>query len=263
MAEQTGRGSRSLSTVERSWEIIRFLQDTRRSGVTQIAKELDMSKASTHTHLATLLEEGIVVQEETQYRLSLNFISLGDHVRIKSTLYNGGRPIVDKLANESGEYVHLVTNEGSSIVYLYGSGGEKAIATEFFKNKIKKPGDFHAMASGKAILAFLEEATVDRILDQSDLEQYTENTITETDALRSNLDRVRERGFALNDEEEILGIRAVGAPIFSKRGSVIGSLSISKPKGRVDDSAFRDRIPDRVISAANAIEARVQDMETV
>jgi len=259
MPEQNEGSGRMMTTVQDSWRVIRYLADTDTARITEISDALELPKSTVHTHLRTLLAEGFVLQEETAYRLSLNAIRLGEKVRSQIPLYRSGRSEIDRLANETGAYVHLFTYERTSLIYLYGAVGSEAIARKLLIQKRVNPGDFHTMAAGKAMLAFFPESTRDEVIDDLELTAYTRNTVTDPESLREELEQIRRQGFATNDQEEILGTRAVGAPIFSKDGDLFGSISITKPSSQMKGRVLHETVPDQVMKSANAIEAKVQE----
>lgn len=246
-----------MSTVETSWEIVHTLQDMGEAGVTELSEELGIPKPTVYTHLATLKQERYVIKRGSAYSLGLRFSLLGESVKNKYILYEAGRTEVEALAKESGEYVHLVTEESNELIYLHNARGENAVGSKLFQRKFEDPGHFHTMSCGKALLAFLPDEKIDRIIEESSLPRQTERTITDERELQENLETIRERGFALNDQEEIMGTRAVGAPIFDE-DSVIGAVSMTKPTSRMNDKEFYETVPETVMRAANGIEVNVQ-----
>lgn len=250
-------GPRTMSTVETSWRIVHTLQEFGEAGVTELANELNIPKTTVYTHLATLREQGYVLKRESGYALGLQLLLLGEGIRNKNLLYNAGRAEVENLARKSGEYVHLTTVEDGELIYLHNARGENAVGEKHFRQKFEDPGHFHTMASGKAILAFLPEEQITEIINKSSLPHETERTITDEKELRETLATIRERGFALNDQEEIMGTCAVGAPIFNG-DSVIGAVSMTKPTSRMSDENIYKTVPETVMRTANAIEANVQ-----
>jgi len=246
-----------MSTVETSWRIIHALQELGEAGVTELANELNVPKATVYTHLATLREQGYLLKRESGYALGLRFSLLGESIKNKHILYNAGRTEIEDLARESGEYVHLTTIENGELIYLHNARGKNAVGEKHFRQKFEDPGYFHTMACGKAILAFLPEEQIDEIIAETSLPNETDRTITDEQELRETLATIRERGFALNDQEEIMGTCAVGAPIFNGE-SVIGAVSMTKPTSRMTDRAFYETVPETVMRTANAIEANIQ-----
>jgi DNA-binding IclR family transcriptional regulator len=115
----------------------------------------------------------------------------------------------------------------------------------------------HTTALGKSILAHLPGDRVEAIVDRHGFASETPKTITDRGELSADLDNVRERGFALDDEEFLAGLRCVGAPVCTDEGEVLGSLSVSAPKNRLLDERFVDEFPDLLRSATNVIELNI------
>lgn len=249
---------RTMTTAEMSWEVVDILQEQNGARVIDIANELDVPKGTAYTHLATLREKGKVIKNGHTYELSLQFLSMGEFVRNNDPLYIAGKEKVDRLAKETNEYVHLVTEDQYSPIYLYGASGEQAVGTKYFTQITEKTSYFHNTAYGKAILAHLPDNDVEEILDRDGLPSKTANTITNREELFNELEQVRERGFALNDEEELRGERAVGAPILDKNDRVQGAVSITKPTSRMQGEEFYEKMPRKVASTADAIAISLQ-----
>mgnify|MGYP002277928853 FL=1 len=249
-----------MTTVATSWDIIHALEQLQGAGVTELAEHLDMPKGTVYTHLATLKEQKYVVKQDGKYQLGLHFLSLGEFVKKDNALFNAGRSEIERLAEETDEYVHLVTEEHGDLIYLHEARGQNAVGKNYFEKKLEKPGYLHSSAYGKAILAYLPETRVEEIIEESGLPQRTEKTLTSRDELFEELDSIREQGYAQNDEEEIFGTRAVGAPILDKNETVLGAVSITKPTSRMQGDDFHKTVPDLVTSAANVIEVNIQTM---
>lgn len=111
----------------------------------------------------------------------------------------------------------------------------------------------HTTAVGKSYLAFLPTDERDALLDELELENRTENTLTDRAALTAELDAVRDRGYAFNDEERIAGMHAVGAPILSDDDRVLGAISVSGPTTRLNGSWYREEVPELVQQSARII----------
>lgn len=258
---RSGGSTRTLETVKRACEVIEALEELDGAGVTDVAEYVDISKSSAHSYLTTLLRCHFLVKDGTTYRLSLQHLYLGEYVRHAHPLFINGQSVVDRLAEETGEFAHLMCEQHGLERNIYKSRGENAIDHEYYRVKQRRPDYLHFTASGKAVLAFLPETQVREIVDQYGLVAKTENTLTDLDALLEELAVIRERGYAINNEEEIRGVRAVGAPIRGSDGDVLGSVSLSGPTSRFSGDRLRETFPDRVLETANVIEANV-DMAT-
>jgi len=98
----------------------------------------------------------------------------------------------------------------------------------------------------------------DGIIDRDGLARITENTITDEDVLREQLEEIRERKIAFDDEERLNGLRSVAAPVFDATGQVIGSISVAGPTHRMQGAYFYEELPETVLGIANVIELNIQ-----
>lgn len=249
---------RQLKTVNTSLRVIEALVELDGAGVTEIADHLDLSKAAVHSHLSTLRENRFVVKRDADYELGLRFVTVGEYVKQHNRLYNAGKGPVDELAEETGEYAHLMAEEHGRGIHLYKAKADRAVAKDYHQLNLERPDYLHYSSIGKAILAYLPDERVRAIYDEYGLPQRTERTITDFQALQAELREVREQGYAVNDEEEIVGLRAVGAPIRKSDGSVLGAISVSGPLSRMKGETFESTIPEQVMQAANIIELNIE-----
>ncbi|MFB6195207.1 MAG: IclR family transcriptional regulator [Haloplanus sp.] len=248
---------RTLKTVERTARILEALETLDGAGVTELADHLGISKSTTYHYLATLRQENWVVKNGERYELSLQFLLSGEYVRNRNRLYKYGKDEVEELAESTGEYANLFTEEHGMGINLYKVRGSDAVGSGYQTEKLQRPDYLHCTATGKAILAFLSRERVDEILDQHRLPQQTANTITDRNELFDELETVRQQGYAYNDEEEVEGLRAVGAPVIDRNENILGSLSVAGPTSRLKGEKFKEQLPEKVQSAANVIEVNV------
>lgn len=241
---------RSIGAVERVSTIISILEQERRVGVSELADRLDLSKGTVSTYLSTLAREGYVVKKDGQYALSMRFLRLGETVKNRVTLYDTIRGEVDKLAEKSGERAQFATEEQGKAVIIYLAEGEDAITPSF------GIGDYdylHCIGNGKAMLAQLPRERQREIVDTHGLPKFTENTITDPDALFEELDRIQERGYAIDDEERVPGIRCIAVPIMND-DEPLGSISVSGPATRMTDDHIQTEMEEKITQIANVIE---------
>ncbi|MDG5821411.1 IclR family transcriptional regulator [Natronococcus sp. A-GB7] len=255
--DDTKSDPRTLTTVLNAIDIIRALMHLDGAGVTELATHLGESKSTTYTYLKSLEKGGLVRKDDDRYRLSYDMLIFGEYVRNQSLLYTIGKSEVDNLAAETGQYAHLVVEENGRGHNLYKSKGEQAVGDGYQMAKFQQRDYLHITASGKAILAYLPRERVEKIVDRYGLPARTEQTITCEDRLFEELADIREQGFSHNNEEEIEGFQAIGAPIRSRDGTVLGSLSVSGPKSMFGEDSECQKIIDLVTKAANVIEVNV------
>lgn len=245
--ENTGRTIRS---VEITLNIIDILQSEGDVGVTMLAEELGHSKSTIHSHLHTLERNELIVADDDGYRLSLQILDMANQVRDQVGNYDVIKQEVDKLAKETEEIAQFGLEEHGKLIYLYKAVGEQSVETAS-KEGTQQP--LYSTALGKTILACSPPKHVDEFLENTTLRPKTPNTITEEEEFRKEMDRIRERGYGLDDEENISGLRCVAAPV-SDNQHVLGAVSITGPSSRFSIDYIHENLADHALSAANVIE---------
>lgn len=245
---------RRVRSDETMFDIIEVLRERDGTGVTILAEELEMSKSGVHAHLTSLCDRGYVVNEGANYRLGLQFLSHGIYTRSSHDLYPRANKKVKELAQETDERAWCQVEENGMCYYLCGAEGKHPVHPPVRVGEGVHP---HTIAGGKAILAFLPEDRVRAIIDRHGLPRRTKNTITDEGELFDELDEIRERGYALNMEESLDGLNAVGAPIQDAEGHVQGSLSVSGPANRLKDDRLRSELPELLLGATNELEINI------
>lgn len=244
------RSQRTVNAVQISLDIIQYLQEHDGAGITEIAETLGYAKGTIHSHMTTLATNEYVVKQDGLYRLSLRYLDLAQTVRDRLQIYDAVREELEDLASESGELAQSATEEHGKAVYIYKTGGEKAVQTA---SSVGDREYLHCIALGKAMLAHKSRDRVEEIIDRHGLEGFTENTINSREELFSELETIRERGFAFDREEKIEGLRCVAAPIVTN-GEIAGALSISGPASRFKGKVFEEELPEMVTRSANVVE---------
>jgi IclR family acetate operon transcriptional repressor len=152
-------------------------------------------------------------------------------------------PHMRRLMTKTGETVNFFMLDGEEVMCM------AQIQSQQMVRAISRPGggvEMHRSAAGKAILAHMEEEDIVGIVERNGLPRYTEHTIVTTDALRLELANIRQRGFAVDNEEFSLGLRCIAAPIFDEAGTVHAAISLAGPasritENRIDAAARADR----------------------
>lgn len=248
---------RKIKAIGVGFEIIDELKEREGARIVELAESLDRSESTLHTYLSTLRELGYVEKDGHTYRVGLQFLPMGEYARNREELYLAGRDEVDSLANETGEYVHLITAHRGRQIKLYEDYGDKAVATEHHIRHREFRQYLHRSAAGKAILAEYPADIVDQIIEEQGLEGATENTITDRDALLDELDRIREQGYSTNDQELTTGLRSVGASIVGPQNKVQGAISISAPLERCREEEFHHTFPEMIRESSNVIQINI------
>jgi DNA-binding IclR family transcriptional regulator len=236
-------------------EIIGYLQQKNGAGVTEIATDLDLAKSTVHRHLSTLNGTGHVVKDGDMYKLGLKFLGIGEYLRNRSRPYRMAKSAVEELAAETEERTQFIVEENGWAVYVHRERGKHAVLTD---PGIGRRVPIHCISAGKAVLAKLPEERVHEIIDCHGLPELTPNTITQREELLEELERIRERGYAFNNQENIEKLRAVGVAFDRPDGTVVGAFSVSGPIHRMKNSWYRQDIPDMLLGMANELELNIE-----
>nr|PZN03656.1 MAG: IclR family transcriptional regulator [Bacillota bacterium] len=246
---------KAVQSIERAIRIMEELATEKEGlGVTELSQRVQLHKSTVHRILNTLLLYGYVEQNPhtERYRLGMKLLYLGGAILDRMDIRSEARDILDALAKEVNETVHLVVPEGDKAIYVDKIDSRRTIR---MYSQIGRRAPYHASAVGKAILAFLPKEEAETIISKG-LERYTKNTITDPEKLRNHLEMIRRKGYAIDEEENEVGIRCIGAPVFDHTGRVVAAVSIS---GSIL-TVTRDKIPElskKVVDSARRISEKL------
>jgi DNA-binding IclR family transcriptional regulator len=170
------------------------------------------------------------------YRLGPSLVGLGEAARVHSGATPQIRAILGYLAQESGELANFAALDGMMAVYIAQAQPGPGPVTIFTRIGMRVP--LYCTGVGKAMLAFLPEG-YSRVLIDAGLRRYTSSTIVRAIHLDRELKRIRNDGYAIDNEEYEVGVRCVASPLRDRGGGVIGAISVSGPSTRMSS----DRLP--------------------
>lgn len=246
--------SRTLSTTKTSFDIIELLKEREGARVTEIADELGLAPSTVHSHLATLTQSKYVTKEGDIYQLGLAFLELGNHVQTRKEAYTTAESYTETLAEETQCRAVFAVEEHGQGVYIHTFSGEHAV---WKYSTIGKRFGLHTTAAGKSILSQLSDERVSAIIDRHGLASETDNTITNRANLLEELSEIAERGYALNYEEQLEGVRAVGVPVTGRNDRVLGAFSVAAPANRMKGEWFEEELPEIILATANEFELEI------
>lgn len=203
------------------------------AALTDLSARTNLPVSTCHHLLKTLIECGYAAQVPGKklYVLGTRFIQLS-HACVNSDLPRRAQPFLEAISEATGETVHLAALQGNAIVTVALREARHAIRVDAGGvGKVEAP---HATSIGKAILAWLPDNEIRRVL-AGGMTRFTEHTITALPELVEALRQVRREGVAFDREEFIPGVICIGAPIRDQAGAVIGAISASMPKMRATD----------------------------
>lgn len=242
-------------TTETSFRIIDALRESDGATMAELSERLDLSPSTVHRHLVTLRERSFVTYDGTEYRIGLQFLTIGGYAQRQITGFSEIKKKVDALAEQTDDRVQFIVEENGERVYIYTKVGQSSVYTGASTGR---RGPIHTSAAGKAILAEYPRAKVESIIEQHGLPPVTEHCLTTPEALFTELDEISERGYAVNKQETTKGVHAVGAVITDAENKPIGALSVSGPASRMKEDRLHNELPELILGAVNELELYIE-----
>jgi DNA-binding IclR family transcriptional regulator len=235
----------AIDSVRKALEIVDLLSSKRGGySLTEIASELLIAVSTVYKQLQSLVELGLVHKDPHtgRYFITYKIVELSSRILKNLEFRDIARPFLIELLEELRMTVHLVVRENLRAVYVEKIEGPYTIPT------ISRMGmqiDLYSTSVGKAILAYSPEEFIEEYLSKVDLQKKTPRTIINPVELRTELTRVKGRGYALDNEENEFGICCIGSPIFDHNNNVFAALSVT--------AASQQFLPESITKTANCV----------
>jgi len=200
-----GKTGKEIGSLQTAFDILELVKSREPAGVSELARELDYSKSTVYYYLRTMANHRYLVNDGGEYRLGLRLLDYGGHVLASWNVPSIVEDELDQLAAETGETALFAVEEQGTSSYVYRSSGDAN------DPHLGAEHHLHATAFGKAILAHLPEARLTEVIERHGLPEVTENTITDVETLRGELEQIREHEVAFDDEEHRRAVRSIAA----------------------------------------------------
>lgn len=224
--------SESIRAVERALDVLLcFTSQTPELTMTQIAEQVGINKSTVHRLLVTLEGKRFVERDPLTgiYRPGIRFLQVAYLTLVRNDLRNLAAPYMNHLCELQRENINLTILDDIDVIYLHVVESTQRVKLAAAPGQ-RLPA--FCTASGKAILAFIPEENVKRIIERG-TPKYTQRTLTSPQELFEDIRLIRERGFAIAEQEFEDGINAIAAPIFNRNQQPIASLSVAGPAYRL------------------------------
>ncbi|NLX92167.1 MAG: IclR family transcriptional regulator [Firmicutes bacterium] len=249
-----------VQSLERALNILEVMaREGAPISVTELAEKVNLKISTVHRLLSTLSFRGYVEQdpEDNKYKLGLKLLEIGNSVlNHSSDIRTIARPYLEELVEKCNETANLAILDETDVVYIDQVESKNLIIVRMFA-QVGNRGPVHCTASGKALLAFYPEAKIDEIIEKLEMVKYTNETITDRNHLKKELQRIRQDGYALDWGEREEHVRCIAAPIFNFEGKVIASISISGPSTRITTYYMKNELVDLIMSTAANISQKM------
>ena len=206
--------------------------EPRGASAAELSRRAELPFSTTYRLLGSLTRDGFVDYEPDgrRYHLGLRVFQLGQRVSNHHGFAGTALPILRRVTEKTGEATILSVRDGNHHLTVNKVDGPQTFRVTSDPGHL---GALHTTSVGKALVAFAEDAERGRLVEELELEPLTEFSITDREAFRSEIDQVRRRGYAVMDEENELGMRAVAVPVFNAQGYAFASLAAAVPVFRL------------------------------
>ena len=234
-------------------EIINGLQELNGAGITELSQHLGYSKSTVHKHIKTLHQEQYVSKQGGKYKLGFRFLTHGGYVRDRHKLCRLSIKKTREISEVTGEMCVFSVKQGNYGYFAaitndsFGVRQDAPLGTRYY---------LHENSGGKAILAQLTDNQINSIIQDVGLPAQTENTVTSRSELFDRIEKVRERGFALNTEERRKGINAVSVSIHDSEIGDYGALTVAGPANRLNEQKL-EKHGETLLGAINELELEI------
>jgi DNA-binding IclR family transcriptional regulator len=233
-----------------------FHDDVDELGVTELSKRLKLHKNNVFRLLATLESRGYIEQNKAteNYRLGLKALELGQTFIKQMGLLRQAKPILEKMVSDCNETCYVAIFKEAHVVYL------DMVETDMTVRVVSRVGSrlpSYCTAAGKVHLAFMSDDEINEILPDEKLRTFTDTTVATRKALKEELKKVAEQGYAIDKEELDLGVHCVAAPIRDYTRRIVGSISISGPTMRLEEDRIVKELVPLVVQASEELSTRL------
>ena len=255
IAESAARdgGPYQLHSLDRAVAVLEMLSESDTPlSLAEVCQRMSLHKSTAHRSLMVLERSALIERTtENRYRLGLKLYELGNRAVEQIDLRTRVHPFFRRLASQVGETVHLGVLQKTSVVYLDKVEPNRRVC---ISSKTGTSNPVYCTSMGKAMLAFQPPQAAEQIISMIRFVRYTPKTLGSKEALLKALERIRRRGYAIDDQEIEVGVRCIGAPIFDEKHRAIAAVSVSGPTSRITAQSMPE-IAERLLLCCREISA--------
>jgi DNA-binding IclR family transcriptional regulator len=248
-----------VPALQRGLEVLgQFNRNTRELSGADLARQLDLPRASVFRILQTLERAGFVekVGDSTNYKLSIGVLRLGFEYLASMELTEHGRPVIEGLRDQSGYSAHLVVRDRREVVFVAKAAGRSAL---FHSIQVGARLPAHATVLGRLLLSELDMPALQELYPEAILPSHTPKTPTTVDQLKKLIDVDRANGFGISQGGFETGISTIAAPVFNDDHEVVAAVSITVPAQQLSNDQATTLVP-LVQQAAQQLTQRISHL---
>ena len=243
--------------ITRAFNVLECFLDRRELGLTELADLVDLSPSTVHRIVKALVVRGYLEQDKSTERYSLGHSTfiLGQAGRRRFSL-DQALPVLERFGEETGESINMGLLDGESVVVTLRVASPQPLR---FEQPVGSRIPVHCSSMGKSLLAF-EAPNGPESLDQLSFEKITENSIGSVEELQAEIEEVRAKGYSTDNEESILGVSCLGAPILDATGRAAAAIAVQAPTARITPDRWlylSERIREVAAEVASLMQLKV------
>lgn len=242
-----------VNALARAFQVLEaFKHENRPLGFSEVVQASGLNRSVVQRILYTLKTTGYLDQhlETRKYSLSARMLSLSQAALSHDVVKGKALPFLKRLNQRTGETVNLMTMEGDEIVYVARFPSQHAVSVDL---RVGSRLPVFCTAAGRAILAYVDPTEARKRLERTSREKMTAHTVTELDELENALAKVRELGYALNNQEAFVGDISIASPLFNEHGDVVAAVNVAVPFPRWELEVARSELAPQVVETAKDI----------
>lgn len=247
----SSEGGGTVQALDRGLMILNALAKEGEATLTELSMKVGLPASSVHRLLMTLEKHGFsdFHEESQQWTIGVEAFRVGSTFLQRAKVVEAGREVMRALLDETGETVNIAIADQGDVVFVSQVETHQPIRAFF---RLGTRGHMHASGIGKALMAEMSKDQVEQLLVRKGLPEFTPTTITSPDRLFAELAKIKQQGWALDDEERTRGMRCVASAIYNEFGEAIAGVSVSGPTVRMTDNEVA-RVWPKVQTAAAQI----------
>ncbi|WP_270181127.1 IclR family transcriptional regulator [Alkalihalobacillus sp. CinArs1] len=233
-----------IQSVDRSLQILNILKEHQGGlGITELANKLDVAKSTIHRLVSTLESHQYIQRtpDHSSYQLGLKFIEMYHVVVDNLNILDVARDVLEQLSERTQKISHLVMiEEDHQVIYIDKVESQSTIR---IYSRTGRKAPLHCTGVGKAISAYYTSDQLKDFFETRELTRFTDHTITSKERYEAELARIRESGYAIDDEEHEEGIRCIAVPIFDHQGKPTYAVSITGTVQQMTEQHLAEFLP--------------------
>ncbi|MCM2676219.1 IclR family transcriptional regulator [Alkalicoccobacillus plakortidis] len=243
----------TVQSVTRALSILNVLAEHPNGiKITTLASELELSKATVHRLLATLISSNYVRQDPDteRYKIGYQIVSLATHFLNHFDIIEVAKPHLTKLSNDINETVHLCIEDKGQALYIDKIESTQPIA---MYSRIGTRAPMYCTAVGKVLLSGMSPTKYGEVVQEIQFNQVTTHTINSAESLATEIKLVKEQKYAIDEQEITEGVRCLAFPLYNFKGEIVASFSVSGPVNRITEQYLHDSLKEKMRETANTI----------